>query len=115
MRPLGLIFALGLGLSACAPPIPDGGFQSPEPASKIYAAIELVQTYGGAETGLPPKKDLQALVEMLESDDPASRFVAVESLRRLTGESMAYDPSGPLGERAAAIDRWVTWVTGNTL
>ena len=102
-----------LGVSACAPPIPDGGFHGPQAASQIYAAIKLVRTYRGPDataSGIPPRAALEALVGMLDSSDPASRFVAVEALRDLTGETFGFDPSDPLPERATAAQRWKTWV-----
>lgn len=100
-------------LLGCAPPIPDGGFDAPDPASRAYALVRLVRTYRGPEatqTGTPPKAELAQVVEMLDSSDPMERFLASDALRELTGQQMGYQPAAPLPVRAVAVNRWKTWL-----
>lgn len=93
----------------CAPPIPSGGFEGPDPASRIYAAAEVAKTYQA--TGVEPTHAaLRHLVTMLVSSDPAERLVAVDTLRLVTGRSFGYRPYDPLSERRMAADRWSTWI-----
>lgn len=81
-------------------PIPKG-FDSPEPAARIEAAVEAART---GDTGAIPD-----LIGLLDSDDPATRLVAIRSLERLTGETLGYDHAAAEPEREAAIGRWVEW------
>lgn len=56
------------------------------------------------------KKAVAAIVRLLDSDDPATRVLAIQALERLTGERFGYDPAGEPGQRAAATDRWSAWL-----
>jgi hypothetical protein len=95
--------------AGCAPPIPDGGFAGPDPASRIYAAARVAAEFD--RTGvLPDRATLEQLVIMLGSADPANRFVASETLKAMAETDFGYHPSAPLPERAAAQDRWRLWV-----
>ncbi len=109
-RPL-LLVALGAALTStgCAPPIPDGGFDAPDPASRIYAAVRVAADF--ERTGIrPDRTTLEDLVVMLASSDPATRFIASQTLREIAGTDLGYHPSAPLPERTLAADRWRAWV-----
>jgi hypothetical protein len=43
---------------------------------------------------------------MLDSDDPATRLLAIDALERITGETLGFDASAPETERRNAVDRW---------
>jgi len=89
---------LALCASACAPPVRTGGFDAPDPASRLYAIERAAR-----------ERDMDAiprLVESLDHDDPAVRLAAIEALRLLTGETRGYDCSADPMERRAAIARW---------
>ncbi len=73
-------------------------FQSVDPAGRMHAAA--LADAAGDKTAVP------SLVEMLSSDDPAERMVAIGSLEKLTGERLGYDPAGSPSSRMAAIARW---------
>lgn len=77
------------------------GFDSPEPAARMEAAVSAAAE--GDTSAIPD------LIELLDSDDPATRLVAIRSLERLTGQTLGYDYAGPEAERAAAVERWVEW------
>lgn len=112
---LGLGMAASLGLSACAPPIPNGGFDAPDPASRAYALIDLVRTYRGPDAtrkGSPPATELVPVVAMLDSADPMNRFLAVNALRDLTGQDQGYDPTASIMQRELAARRWQAWLDG---
>ncbi len=96
-------------MASCTPPIPSGGFDAPDPASRIYAAVE-VATKFSRDRRRPDRSTLQDLVEMLLSTDPAERLVAGDTLRMVSGIDMGFDPSASIEKRAAAIDRWMEWV-----
>ena len=80
MRKAMLIFAVAclVMLCGCAPPpASEGGFDSPDPAAKLYAI-----TIAGQ------RKDRSAiphLIEQLDSDDIAVRMFAIGSLELITG------------------------------
>lgn len=94
---LGLMLGAGWG---CAPPAPSvGGFNSADPAAKLYAIREAGQN-----------KDTDAipdLVEQLGSDDPAVRLFSIRALEQITGDRLGYNPYAPPAERDRAIEKWV--------
>ncbi|MCP4835972.1 MAG: hypothetical protein GY895_14555 [Phycisphaera sp.] len=111
--PLASFLLLLGGLTACAPPIPSGGFDAPDPASRIYAAVRVAAAFG--ETGArPDEATLRDLVEMLLSTDPAERLVAGDTLELVTGEDFGFDAADPFVQRVAAADRWAAWVGRST-
>ena len=98
----------------CAPPIPDGGFDAPDPASRIYAAVGVAKRWNSTtppESRVrPPKKTLQHLVVMLQSSDPVARLIAGDTLKLVTGRNFGFDPSGATPARFEAVERWRAWV-----
>jgi hypothetical protein len=95
---LGLPFAL----AACAPPATEGGFDSPNPAARLYA-IEQAARDGD-------RAAVVHLVELLDSDDPAVRWMSIRALERLTGLTHGYRHYDPPAVRAEAVKRWVQYV-----
>lgn len=47
---------------------------------------------------------------MLESDDPATRLLAIITLERLTGERFGYEHGASEVEREKAIDSWEAYL-----
>lgn len=90
----------GLALVGGCTPIPKG-FDSPEPAARIEAAVDAADR--GDRSAIPQ------LIGLLDSDDPATRLVAIRSLERLTGQTLGYDHAAPEADREPAIARWVDW------
>jgi len=93
---------VGLVATACAPPVSSGGFDAPDPASRIYAIERAMRTDDVSKTPL--------IVEQLDSDDPAVRFLAIGALEKLTGETYGYHYDDPPYLREPAIQRWVAYV-----
>ncbi|MBL9001652.1 MAG: hypothetical protein JNK25_11000 [Phycisphaerae bacterium] len=83
--------------AGCGPAI-HPSFDSPEPAARNAAIVRATAASDAAS--------VPDLVRMLRSDDPATRLLAITSLRRMTGETFGYDYGAPPGERDAAIARW---------
>lgn len=106
---LGTLVAVG-----CAPPVPDGGFDGPDPSSRIYAAVAVAERWNSTEPpedrARPPKTTLQHLVVMLQSSDPAARLIAGDTLRLVTGRDFGFDPSAGPPARFEAVERWRAWV-----
>lgn len=92
------LLPLVLLLSACAPPATEGGFDSPNPAARMYA-IETAARNGDQQA-------VKQIIESLDSDDPAVRMLAISTLQRLTGETYGYQQYDPSLQRREAIDRW---------
>lgn len=87
-----------LHLPACAPPISEGGFDAPDPGSKLYAIHRAGR-----------QRDASAipnLIEQLESDDPAVRQFADQALRLITGKDMGFRHYEPPHLRQPAVVRW---------
>lgn len=51
-----------------------------------------------------------ALVDQLDSDDPAIRFYAIQSLRELTGNTFDYRYYDDAERRRPAVARWRRWL-----
>ena len=79
-------------------------FDSPEPAARNAAIVHAAST--GDKTAIPD------LVRMLESDDPATRMLAITTLERLTGETHGYVAKDKPSVRREAVRRWQEAVGG---
>ncbi len=92
--------ACALLQGACAPPVTEGTFDAPDPASRLYAIERAMRT--GNRTAVPQ------IIEQLDSDDPVIRMMAIEALKVLNdGETFDYRYDDPEPLRRAAIRRWV--------
>lgn len=83
------------GLSACVP-IPTG-FDSPVPGARIDASVRAAT-----------EQDAQAipdLIELLESEDPATRLIAANAIEWIIGRPIDYDLGAPQPDRFAAVER----------
>jgi len=98
------VLATSLGGWSCGPSALDGGFDSANPAAKLFA----IEKAAEAEDRSP--ETLRRIVEQLASDDPAVRLIAIGALERLTGENHGYHHDGGPIERRAAIRRWVRYL-----
>jgi len=56
-----------------------------------------------------PRPRAEWLLEALGDDDAATRGLAFEELRHLSGETFGYAPELPKRKREAARKRWATW------
>lgn len=88
-----------MSLTACAPPASEGGLNSDNPASRLYA----IRAAGEQQD----RSALPALVESLDSDDPAIRMMAISALERITGTRRGYDPYASAAQRQPAVEAWV--------
>lgn len=82
-----------------------GGFDAPNPAAKMHATVEAARTGDRAAVA--------DIVQLLDSDDPAVRLLAITALQRLTGETLGYEYDAPRYHRDAAVQRWVRAVEMN--
>lgn len=99
----------GLGLAGCVavlagcfstPP----GFASPDPNKRIQAIV------ASSDPGVPLDGERTlALIDQLESLDPAARMLAIAALRERTGETFGYSHAGPEAQRRVAVSRWRDW------
>lgn len=89
-------------LPACSPKMVQG-FDSPEPAARNVAIVQSVDQPATPAT-------LRGLVSLLNSDDPATRLLAIAALERRTGQRLGYDPAAPDPERKEAIRAWDRWL-----
>jgi HEAT repeat protein len=88
---------LALFLASCGPTI-TADFNSPEPAARNAAIVKAAEH--------KDKAAVPDLVRMLDSDDPATRLLAIDALERITGETLGFEASAPEMERRHAVDRW---------
>ena len=99
----GLVIPLVLGgCNLFGPPMSEQGFDSPEPGARLYAIEKAAK-----ENDLTK---LPELIDSLEHEDPAVRLLAAGTLRRMTGQDLGFEASGPSAERAAAVGRWREWL-----
>lgn len=99
LRRVGALITLA-SLGACtAVPKPD--FASPEPGARNAAIVDAAAK-GDASARVQ-------LVQMLDSDDPATRLLAISTLQRLTSQTFGYDYAQPEVKRRPAVERWAAW------
>jgi hypothetical protein len=96
----GLIVVLVLVVAGCmsTPRAKEGGFTSPDPASRMYAITLAGETRD--RTAIPH------LIELLSSDDPAERMLSIEALKKMTDDHHGYDPYALPHKRHIAIEKW---------
>ncbi len=92
-------------LISCAPSAHQGGFNSPDPATKLHAIHRAGEVHDITAT--------TSLVEQLDSDDPVIRMMSIQALERITGTRLDYNPYAAAVDRRKAINRWVTYVQEN--
>jgi hypothetical protein len=86
-------------LAACASP--PGGFDSPEPASKLTAITDAAERND--------RSAIPHLIEALDNDDPVVRLAAIRALQRMTGQTLGYDYADHEWKRKQAADAWQRW------
>lgn len=100
MRPSALVILLACpALASCGPPATEGGFDSANPAARMYA-IEHAAAQGDSSA-------VKDLIEELDSDDPGVRYMAITALERLTGQTYGYRHYDSVMQRRDAIAKWV--------
>ena len=97
-RLLSIIGIAAFALCSCGPPAIEGGFDSGNPAAKIYAIEHAARDHD--------RSAIPHIVAQLDSDDPAVRSVAIAALKRMTGKTYGYRDYDPAFLRQEAIDRW---------
>jgi HEAT repeat protein len=88
-----------LALASCGPSATAGGFDSANPAARMYAIEQAARSND--------RPAIRRIVEQLESDDPAVRCLAISALKRMTGETYGYRDYDPPELRREAVQRWV--------
>ena len=99
-----LVLTMGCLLWGCqAPSITRGGFNSGSPAARTHA-IE-VTINEARKTGEISRKNLKAMVELLNADDDLVRFMAISALTEVSGDDLGYRFFDPRAVRFAALRR----------
>jgi hypothetical protein len=76
--------------------------KDPDPSSKIPGMKREVERMD--------KSNFPVLVKDLESDDPAVRMYAIQTLERLTGNRRGYEYYADEASREPAVARWRVWL-----
>lgn len=87
-----------IGLASCSSGR-ETSFESATPGARIRATTEAART--------EDRSSIPHLIEGLESDDPAVRFLSIQALENLTGATYGYRYFEPEWDRRPAVDRWV--------
>lgn len=96
--------AAALAAGGCTAPRGPLVVTDPDPSIKIPAYKKAVRQ--------KDRKAERQLVKDLESDDPAVRFYAIESLERMTGQTLGYVYYEDDERRRPAVERWRSWLAG---
>jgi hypothetical protein len=102
-RKNGWIFALAAVGWSCTAPRPAPNIADPDPQVKIAGIKEAAAKRDRAA--------VPALVDELNSDDPAVRFYAQQALEEITGETFGYQFYLDEEERKPSLARWRQWLT----
>jgi len=97
-----ILVAVGLAtVGGCTDPSTVVGFDEADPGARIRA----IQQASGQED----RQSLGKLIEALDSDDPAVRFLAVRALEKRTGQTFGYEHFASRSDREAAMKSWQDW------
>jgi len=90
-----------LAVSGCFPTL-EPAFDSPAPSKRLDAIVDAAAQ--DDRSTIPP------LIEMLDSDDPAERMLAIRALERISGGlTFGYRYADPEWLRRESVNRWVDW------
>jgi len=89
-----------LTAAGCSPTF-ESGFASIDPQERTVAIVDAASA--GDQDAIPH------LISLLDSDDPAERMLADQSLRQLTGQDFGYHFYDPDWRRAKAARAWSEW------
>lgn len=95
-----------LTASGCGPRASAGGFDSANPAARLYAIQQAAKARD--------RSAIPRLIEQLDSDDPAICLWAIYALETITGERMGYNPYASAEIRKPAIDTWAAAARNGT-
>lgn len=96
----GLALAV-LALAGCFPTL-EPAFDSPAPSKRLDAIVDAAAQ--DDRSTIPP------LIDMLDSDDPAERMLAIRALERISGgQTFGYRYADPEWLRRESVNRWVDW------
>ncbi|MDB5321810.1 MAG: hypothetical protein JWN40_3441 [Phycisphaerales bacterium] len=101
-RRAGLSLLLGLSGVACTAPRPAPNIADADPTVKIAGIKQAVARKDRAA--------LPALVEQLDSDDPAVRLFALQALERFSGDRFGYEYYLDEQQRRPSLARWQEWL-----
>lgn len=93
-----MVIAGVLSVGGCTPRTSDGGFDSDDPGSQLYA----IRRAGDQRD----RSAIPHLIQALDSDDIAVRLYAINALERVTGTRLDYVYYAPQNERAESVERW---------
>jgi hypothetical protein len=109
MGRMSLRAGLGLLLGVCGLP----GCTAPRPAPNIADADPTVKIAGIKQAvARMDRAALPALVEQLDSDDPAVRLFALGALERFAGQRFGYEYYFDEEQRKPSLARWREWLQG---
>ena len=104
-RRAGLGLVLGLcGMMGCTAPRPAPNIADADPTVKIAGIKQAVARKDRAS--------LPALVEQLDSDDPAVRLFALGALERFAGQRFGYEYYFDEEQRKPSLAKWREWLKG---
>jgi hypothetical protein len=95
------VWILTFASAGCSEPTGPRVVANPDVAVKVPAIKEAVLERDRSE--------IPAMIDELNSDDPAVRLYAIEGLRRLTNETFGYRYYDDEERRKTAIHRWRAW------
>lgn len=102
-----LIIYILIASAACAPDTTKVGFVSDIPDSRIYAIRQAVLNHDTGAT--------MQIIECLDSDDPALRFIAIHALEQMYDTNMGYHYYDTDHDREIAINSWTQAYRENKL
>jgi hypothetical protein len=88
-------------LSGCLPS-ESVSLQARDPVKRMEAIVDAAEEHD--------RSQIPGLVKLLDSDDPATRMLAIRSLEEITGETHGYDHAAPRLQRDKAVEEWVAAV-----
>jgi len=89
------------------PPASQGGFDSDDPGSKLYAITRAGMNHDRSSIG--------HLIDQLDSDDSAVRMMAIIALERIAGTRMGYSPYTSIENRHPAVEAWARAYRNNEI
>lgn len=77
-------------------------FDSPAPSKRLDAIVDAAAKND--------RSSYRQLVDMLGSDDPVERMLAIRALERITHQTLGYRHQDPEWKRLESVNRWEQWL-----